>query len=79
MTDIKWEAPAFNEDEQFYKQLYIDYPQAHLDQAQTIKSIGESCPESGRHINPQLMRRPADDLSEQEFPHCVDVAIQRHL
>lgn len=79
MTNTKRNLPDFNEDEIFYKEAFQCYPDAHLNQAQSLHSISKSCPAVAHHISPLWERRPADALKEHDFPEVVDVSVERHF
>lgn len=70
--------PEFGKNECFYKKNYLAHPEAHLDEAQSLRSIQASLP-TIEPLCPTDNRRPADVLSEQELPGYTDVTIQRHL
>lgn len=67
--------PDFTADELFYKRMYEQNPDAHLDWAKPIKEINRLCPALADQIdegNPYSVR---SILHEQNFPRQLDILI----
>lgn len=65
--------------ELFFKNMYLKYPDAHLELPKTVSEINLLAPESTQifeSYNNNLL--PADALFETNFPYFLDVMVMRH-
>lgn len=71
--------PALEPDELFFKELYQNHPNAHLELPKTVSEIHRLIPESvSLFESSDSDLRPSDSLIETNFPHFLDVMILRH-
>lgn len=69
-----------SQEEQFFKSIYLKYPEANLNEPNTIRNIHHMIPELSTHV--QLNEHPelilADYLPEQNFPKLLDIMLVKH-
>ena len=71
--------PEMELDETFYKHIHSKYPEAHLEQAHTIKEIAKLCPEAAFFMNSSHSSyQPENALDETVLPSESDIGIFRH-
>ena len=67
--------PPLTAEEQEYKRIYLQYPQARLDQAKTLKEIHALVPELAKRGEAPTKLSAQDNLHEQYFPPELDVLV----
>ncbi len=70
--------PEMEPDEIFYKRIFLEYPEAHLDQAHTVEEIEKLCPEASSHAAAGFTYHPGNALDETILPSDEDTIIFRH-
>lgn len=67
-----------DKNERFFKTLYLEHPDAHLERPKTVQEINRLVPESSRIFESgDSSLVPSESLLEQYFPHFLDVMIIR--
>ena len=56
--------PEMEPDEIFYKRIFLEYPEAHLDQAHTVEEIEKLCPEASSHAAAGFTYHPGMHLQQ---------------
>ena len=59
--------PEMEPDEIFYKRIFLEYPEAHLDQAHTVEEIEKLCPEASSHAAAGFTYHPGNALQSPAF------------
>ncbi len=70
--------PPLLAEEQNFKRLYLSHPDAHLEEAHTVREISVLCPESVEFLDHTTPYQPSDSLRESRFPQYLDLTVMPH-